>query len=406
MNKRLLRFNDFVGMSHIDEAILYKPGVSYWWKGKPMEKFENVFLHMEDAYRSSAVKFRTLSSLGVKGDYEFVFKRDNPQFNADRKEQTGQSFRAAPGQGVASKPGIRVVSGTEYVEGTYECYARFDLSQNGQTGQDTSTVTLFDAYGNFYMARVGEAAQYDKSNLLRNLTVSDKNIIQTGKYKVLIKGSVVTLDFVVNKEYLRGVGGLAFNYNPKMESGWNKPACYWIDANPFLDTRYYKTEKSKMDASNKFRKFVNDHFPQIAKEKDLSASRNDSSAYCSKNIKETWNYITEGGYTLGQFFPYIDDPDFIASIKSDIGAVDKYFNEIAGDQENLAKEKSDQLGIPDKIYNLPGDKSWDYKIRDGVWFAAKKGWKSDSDWSSLAGNKAAQSTLNKKFPKAGITDLA
>ena len=93
-------------------------------------------------------------------------------------------------------------------------------------------------------------------------------------------------------------------------------------------------------------------------------------------------------------------------MKSDIGAVDKYFNEIAGDQENLAKEKSDQLGIPDKIYNLPGDKSWDYKIRDGVWFAAKKGWKSDSDWSSLAGNKTAQSTLNKKFPKAGITDLA
>ena len=359
MNKRLLGFKDFVGMSHIDEAILYKPGVSYLWKGKPMEKFENVFLYMEDAYRSSAIKFKTLSSLGVKGNYE----------------------------------------------GTYACYARFDLAYNGETGQDASTVTLFDAYGNFSMARVGEAAQYDKSNLLRNLTVSDENIIQTGQYKVLIKGSVVTLDFVVNKEYTGG-GGLAFNYNPKMESGWNKSACYWIDANPFLDTRYYKTEKSKMDASNKFRKFVNDHFPQIAKEKDLSPSRNDSSAYCSKNIKETWNYIIEGGYTLGQFFPYIDDPDFIASIKRDTGAVDKYFNEIAGDQKNLAKEKSDQLGIPDKIYNLPGDKSWDYKIRDGVWFAAKKGWKSDSDWSSLAGNKAAQDTLNKKFPKAGITDLA
>ena len=56
----------------------------------------------------------------------------------------------------------------------------------------------------------------------------------------------------------------------------------------------------------------------------------------------------------------------------------------------------------DEFDNMKGD----YKIRDGVWFAAKKGWKSDSDWSSLAGNKAAQSTLNKKFPKAGITDLA
>ena len=58
----ILRFNDFIQnqitVSTIQEAILYKPGVKNLWSDKPMGKFENVFLHMEDAYRSS-IKFRT-----------------------------------------------------------------------------------------------------------------------------------------------------------------------------------------------------------------------------------------------------------------------------------------------------------------------------------------------------------
>jgi len=405
----ILRFNDFIQnqitVSTIQEAILYKPGVKNWWSDKPMGKFENVFLHMEDAYRSS-IKFRTQSELGTRGDYQFVFnKEQSAKPSLQSAQKTGPAIKAMPGQSVQPKPELKIVPGTEYVEGRYECYATFYLSQNGDTGKDTSTVTIFDAYGNFYQVTVGEAAQYDKSNLLKNLTVSKENILQAGRYQVLVKGETVTLDFDVNKEYTDG-GGIKFNYNPKMSPGWNKPACYWNEANPFMDKNFYKTEQSRISAANKFRKFVNDNFKEIAAENDLSPSRKDSSAYCSKNIKNAWSYMLEGGYTLGQFFPYIDDAAFIAAIKQDIGAVDKYFSSLTKDDKKIDQQKNIQAKMSDTVYSLPGDSSWDYKIKDGVWFAAKKGWKSDSDWRSLAGNQAAQTKLNKQFPKASFTDLA
>jgi len=408
----ILRFNDFianqVNESAINETILYKSGVKYWWKGTPMEKFEKAFLHMEDAYRSMSVKMRTLNPMGTKGDYEFVFKDDSPKPSFQSKPQTGPAIKARPGEGVQPKPELRVVPGTEYYESTDPngYYATFYLSQDGKTGKDTSTVTLFDCYGKFYQVTVGEAAQYDKSNLLRNLLVSKENILQSGKYTVVIKGSVVTLDFVVDKAYLGPNEGLTFNYNPKMSPNWNKPECFWTENNPFRDRKNYPSEQNKIDAANKFRNFVNQNFPIIAQAESLSPSRKDSSAYCSKNIKEVWFYSTESGYTLGQFFPYLDDANFMKAIKGTATDLNNYFLSISQDQKMLAKNKEIQGNLPDKVYNLPGDNAWDYKFKDGVWLAARKGWSSENQWRSLSGNKQAQDKLNATFPKAAMTDLA
>jgi hypothetical protein len=408
----ILRFRDFVGSrineSFIKESILYKPGVSYWWKGKPMEKFEKAFLHMEDAYRSASVKMRILNPMGTAGDYEFVFKDDSAKPSFQSKPQTGPAFKARPGEGVQPKPELRIVPGTEYFESTDPngYYATFYLSQDGETGRDTSTVTLFDCYGNFYQVIVGEAAQYDKSNLLRNLLVSKENIVQSGRYTFVIKGSIVTLDFVVDRAYLGPNEGLRFNYNPKMSPNWNAPECFWMENNPFTDKKRYPTEQKKIEAANKFRNFINQNFPEIARAESLSPNRKDSSAYCSENIKNVWFYTIEGGYTLGQFFPYIDDPAFIGAIKGSINDVDRYFTILSQNKEDLAKNKEIQLNLPDKIYNLPGDKNWDYKYKDGVWFAARKNRNSDSEWRSLAGNTEAQKRLNDNFPKASLTDIA
>jgi hypothetical protein len=168
----------------------------------------------------------------------------------------------------------------------------------------------------------------------------------------------------------------------------------------------YPTEQKKIEAANSFRNFINTYFPEIAKPQSLSPSRKDSSAYCSKNIRDVWFYTIEGGYTLGQFFPYINDPEFIKAIKGSIGDVDKYFITSSQNKEDLAKKREIQSALPDKIYNLPGDKTYDYKYKDGVWFAAKKSRTSDLEWRSLAGNQEAQKKLNYNFPKASLTDLA
>lgn len=47
--------------------------------------------------------------------------------------------------------------------------------------------------------------------------------------------------------------------------------------------------------------------------------------------------------------------------------------------------------------NLAGDKTWDYRKCDGVWFTRRKG--TTGSWVSLAGNNQAISKLDAAFPK-------
>lgn len=48
-----------------------------------------------------------------------------------------------------------------------------------------------------------------------------------------------------------------------------------------------------------------------------------------------------------------------------------------------------------KVVKLAGDKLYEYKKQDGVWFTRKVG---NSNWSSLKGNATAINTLSKAFP--------
>lgn len=48
-----------------------------------------------------------------------------------------------------------------------------------------------------------------------------------------------------------------------------------------------------------------------------------------------------------------------------------------------------------KVVKLAGDKTYEYKKQDGVWFTRKIG---NSNWLSLKGNATAINTLSKAFP--------
>jgi len=48
-----------------------------------------------------------------------------------------------------------------------------------------------------------------------------------------------------------------------------------------------------------------------------------------------------------------------------------------------------------KVVKLAGDKIYEYKKQDGVWFTRKIG---NSNWISLKGNASATNTLSKAFP--------
>jgi hypothetical protein len=55
----------------------------------------------------------------------------------------------------------------------------------------------------------------------------------------------------------------------------------------------------------------------------------------------------------------------------------------------------------DKMYNVPGDKTWKYKTKNNEWLVQKAGW-SPTKWTTLAGDKYvnARARLDKRFPDA------
>ena len=59
--------------------------------------------------------------------------------------------------------------------------------------------------------------------------------------------------------------------------------------------------------------------------------------------------------------------------------------------EVIAKEQEE------KIYHIPGDKTWEYLVKDEIWYTRKRGQK---DWISLKNNDNANGVLDKHFKDA------
>lgn len=359
MGKRLLNFDNWSKMNESDyldnlqfsgndEKLMEaeKPISTSIWKGKPMEKYEKYFRYWRDIMRSK-VKFEV---------------KDVP-----------------------------MAKGGKY-EASDECYVTKSLSQK-EGGKDTTTFTLYSGNGTYYVVKVGEEGRKDPLGTLKKMIVDDKNLEQSGKYSFKKSGGKLDIDHVEKNKSV----SYSFDMLSKLIKGWDQQDCYWSKDNPFLSKNSYPTNDAKMKAANEFRAFVKSKFPSVSDELKLDASRKDSSAYCSKNVMKAWNYISpESNFALGQIFNLRKEEGFDAAFSGNANDFNKWMKETGDKRESKPGQDVKSSAI---VYNIPGDKVYDYKFEDGNWLVKKK---EDEDWKSLSSNKAAIDKLNKQFPNASV----
>ncbi len=286
---------------------------------------------------------------------------------------------------------VPMAKGGKY-EATDDYYVTV-LPSQAEGGKDTTTFNIYSGYGNYYVVKVGEAGRNNPLATLKSLLVNSKNLEQTGKYSFKKTGNKLE----ILHEAKNGEVKFSFDVLPKLMKGWNTPSIAWTKDNPFLNKDMYPTEESRIKAGNEFRAFVKAKFPNVAKELDLSAERKDSSAYGSKNIMNAWNYIMpESKFALGQIFISRGEPGFDKALSGSATEFNTWLGEVFSKKGSAPAEKMKDASI---VYNIPGDKNYEYKVQDGSWFSRpKKG----GDWKSLASNKAAVDKLNKEFPNANL----
>lgn len=137
------------------------------------------------------------------------------------------------------------------------------------------------------------------------------------------------------------------------------------------------------------------------------------------NTKIIIGSIVVIGLGLGAYFFFKKPKQTIASVKSDGGSGEsapesvgsqtsssspKLTGESSGSSSTTSPQNTTQTASTpqtktscSETKNLAGDKTWDYRKCDGVWFTRRKG--TTGSWISLAGNKTATSKLDLAFPK-------
>lgn len=92
--------------------------------------------------------------------------------------------------------------------------------------------------------------------------------------------------------------------------------------------------------------------------------------------------------------PTAEERAELDTVNTQPSAIDAQLEKLPPDEAGEAATEQTQV----KIYKLSGDKTWEYKVEDEIWYTRKQG--GDGKWISLKTNQEASAKLDDKFPNA------